>query len=286
MEMKLLFAESKLKETETLKIELKSAHQINQQLRDEVSLVILNFFCYFKVPKIGILYSYMGKKFLTTQLKRCYMLSDAAYFQLQKRLEEDGSRSKSRFRSMELDTSQMLAEVVRLKKLLVQEERAKESAKAKARKFEDELMIERRRCTEFSAVFERAKKIIILNLLSNYFSKQLNSQQCEAAQHKYQSLLSVCQKQQSHILDLYARIEEIVALSNSERLVNIEPQMLFPRSSLSEMCFLNGSSQGSFFPSELFDEENENDKDSSDICVRDDNPVVSLSKNDPKGGVL
>ncbi|VIO89544.1 Uncharacterized protein BM_BM9251 [Brugia malayi] len=229
MEMKLLFAESKLEETETLKIELKSAHQINQQLRDEVSL-------------------------------------------LQKRLEEDGSRSKSRFRSMELDTSQMLAEVVRLKKLLVQEERAKESAKAKARKFEDELMIERRRCTEFSAVFERAKK--------------LNSQQCEAAQHKYQSLLSVCQKQQSHILDLYARIEEIVALSNSERLVNIEPQMLFPRSSLSEMCFLNGSSQGSFFPSELFDEENENDKDSSDICVRDDNPVVSLSKNDPKGGVL
>ncbi|EJW87052.1 hypothetical protein WUBG_02036 [Wuchereria bancrofti] len=226
MEMKLLFAESKLEETETLKMELKSAHQINQQLRDEVSL-------------------------------------------LQKRLEEEGSRSKSRIRSMELDTSQMLAEVVRLKNLLVQEERAKESAKAKARKFEDELMIERRRCTEFSAVFERAKK--------------LNSQQCEAAQHKYQSLLSVCQKQQSHILDLYARIEEIVALSNSERLVNIEPQMLFPRSSLSEMCFSNGTSQGSFFPSELFEE---NDKDSSDICVRDGDAVVSLSKNDPRGGVL
>ncbi|EJD75893.1 hypothetical protein, variant [Loa loa] len=226
MEMKLLFAESKLEGIESLKIELKNAHQINQQLRDEVLL-------------------------------------------LQKRLEKEGSRSKSRIRSMKLDTSQMIAEVVRLKSLLVHEERTKESARAKARKFEDELMIERRRCTEFSAVFERAKK--------------LHSQQCEAAQHKYLSLLSVCQKQQSHILDLYAKIEEIVALPYSERMIRIEPQMLSPRSSLSEMCFSNGTSQGSFFPSELFDEENENDKDSSDI---NGETLVSLSKNDPKDGVL
>ncbi|KAL3990839.1 Hamartin family protein [Acanthocheilonema viteae] len=227
-EMKLLFAESKLEGIETLKTELKNAHQINQQLRDEVSL-------------------------------------------LQKRLEEESFGSKSRIRSMELDTSQIVAEVVRLKSLLVSEERAKESAKAKARKYEDELMIERRRCTEFSAVFERAKK--------------LHFQQCEAAQHKYLSLLSVCQKQQAHILDLYARIEEIVALSNSEKLVSIEPQMLFPRSSLSEMCFSNSSSQGSFFPSELFDEENESDND-SDVHIHDSDTVVSLSKNDPKDGVL
>ncbi|VDK85489.1 unnamed protein product [Litomosoides sigmodontis] len=113
---------------------------------------------------------------------------------LQKRLEEESLRSKSRIRSMELDNSQAMSEIARLKSLLVIEGRAKESAKAKARKLEDELMIERRRCTEFSTLFERAKK--------------LHSQQCEAAQHKYLSLLSVCQKQQSHILDLYARIED------------------------------------------------------------------------------
>ncbi|CAG9537894.1 unnamed protein product [Cercopithifilaria johnstoni] len=248
-EMKLLFAESKLEGIETLKMELKNAHQTNQQLRDEVSL-------------------------------------------LQKRLEEEGFRSKSRIRSMEIDTSQMIAEVVRLKSALVSEERAKESAKAKARKFEDELMIERRRCTEFSSVFERAKKIkvqiINFNFLLNDFSKQLHSQQYEAAQHKYLSLLSVCQKQQSHILDLYARIEEIVALPYSERLVGIEPQTLFPRSSLSEMYFINVFRfyycRGNFFPSELFDEENE--KDDSDIYVRDSDTAVSLSKNDPKDGVL
>lgn len=44
--------------------------------------------------------------------------------------------------------------------------------------------------------------------------------------------------------------------------------------------------RGSFFPSELFDEENENDKDSSDLYVRDGDTVVSLSKNDPKSGIL
>uniref|UniRef100_A0A8R1XU50 Hamartin n=1 Tax=Onchocerca volvulus TaxID=6282 RepID=A0A8R1XU50_ONCVO len=227
-EMKLLFAESKLREIETLKIELKSAHQINQQLRDEVSL-------------------------------------------LRKRLEEEDSKSKSRIRSMELDNSQAMAEVIRLKNLLVHEERAKESAKAKARKVEDELMIERRRCTEFSALFERAKK--------------LHSQQCEAAQHKYLSLLSVCQKQQSHILDLYAKIEEIVALPDSEKMVNIESQMLFPRSSLSEMNFPSDSSQKSFFPFELF-YENENDKDDSDIYVPDSDTAVSLPRNDSKNGLL
>lgn len=43
--------------------------------------------------------------------------------------------------------------------------------------------------------------------------------------------------------------------------------------------------RGSFFPSELF-EENENDKDDNDINVHDNDTVVSLSKNDPKGGVL
>uniref|UniRef100_A0A0R3RW98 Hamartin n=1 Tax=Elaeophora elaphi TaxID=1147741 RepID=A0A0R3RW98_9BILA len=228
-EMKLLFTESKLEGIETLKIELRNAHQTNQQLRDEVSL-------------------------------------------LQKRLEEESFRSTSRIRSLELDTSQMMAEVVRLKSLLIQEEKAKESARAKARKFEDDLMIERRRCTEFNAFFERAKK--------------LHSQQCEAAQHKYLSLLSVCQKQQSHILDLYARIEEIVALPNPEGLVNIESRMLFPRSSLSEMYFSSGSSQGSSFPSELFDDENENNKDDSDVFVRNSDTVVSLFKSDPKGGVL
>ncbi|VDM97275.1 unnamed protein product [Onchocerca ochengi] len=191
--MKLLFAESKLREIETLKIELKSAHQINQQLRDEVSL-------------------------------------------LRKRLEEEDSKSKSRIRSMELDNSQAMAEVIRLKNLLVHEERAKESAKAKARKVEDELMIERRRCTEFSALFERAKK-------------------------------------------------EIVALPDSEKMVNIESQMLFPRSSLSEMNFPSDSSQKSFFPFELF-YENENDKDDSDIYVPDSDTAVSLPRNDSKNGLL
>lgn len=58
-----------------------------------------------------------------------------------------------------------LSQIVRLKSLLVNEERAKESAKAKARKFEDELMIERRRCTEFSTLFERAKKVFLLSLI-------------------------------------------------------------------------------------------------------------------------
>lgn len=61
-------------------------------------------------------------------------------------------------------------QIVRLKSLLVNEERAKESAKAKARKFEDELMIERRRCTEFSAVFERAKKVSFFYGLTSFFS--------------------------------------------------------------------------------------------------------------------
>ncbi|MCP9263230.1 Hamartin [Dirofilaria immitis] len=156
-EMKLLFAESKLEGIEALKIELKNAHQINQQLRDEVSL-------------------------------------------LQKQLEVENSRSKSRLRSMELDTSQAMAEVVRLKNLLVHEEREKESIKAKARKFEDELMIEKRRCTEFNTLFERAKR--------------------------------------------------------------------------------------KNFPSELFAEVNENDKDTSNIYVSDGSTIASLPKNDFKDGVL
>lgn len=59
--MKLLFAESKLEGIETLKMELRSAHQINQQLRDEVSLVLLisfySLFVEFQVPKNGLYYS-------------------------------------------------------------------------------------------------------------------------------------------------------------------------------------------------------------------------------------
>lgn len=53
--MKLLFAESKLEGIETLKMELKNAHQNNQQLRDEASLVIFNFFYHlynFKVLEV------------------------------------------------------------------------------------------------------------------------------------------------------------------------------------------------------------------------------------------
>lgn len=52
-------------------------------------------------------------------------------------------------------------QIVRLKNLLVREEREKESALARTRKFEEELMTERRRCTEFSSVFERAKKVFL-----------------------------------------------------------------------------------------------------------------------------
>uniref|UniRef100_A0A915Q211 Hamartin n=1 Tax=Setaria digitata TaxID=48799 RepID=A0A915Q211_9BILA len=186
---------------------------------------------------------------------------------LQKRMEEESFKSKSRIRSMELETSQVIAEVLRLKSLLVQEQNAKENAEAKSRKFEDELTVERRRCTEFRALFERAKK------------------QCEAAQHKYLSLLSVCQKQQSHILDLYAKIEEIAAIPNSERVVNVESRVLFPRNSIGEMCFSSNSSQGTFFPSELFDEQNENDE-SSDLCIRDGDTVISSSRDDHRDGVL
>lgn len=47
MEMKLLFAESKLEEIEALKMQIKNVERVNQQLRDEVSLVIPIFlYCY------------------------------------------------------------------------------------------------------------------------------------------------------------------------------------------------------------------------------------------------
>lgn len=42
-EMKLSFAEAKLEEIDVLKLELKNAHQRNQDLRDDIVLVVLMF---------------------------------------------------------------------------------------------------------------------------------------------------------------------------------------------------------------------------------------------------
>lgn len=74
--------------------------------------------------------------------------------------------------------------------------------------------------------------------IADHFSKevefQVHKQQSDAAQHKYLSLLSVCQKQQTHILELCAYIE-------------VSSACLFVLRNLKILGLLKTSSEARFF---------------------------------------
>ncbi|VDD90582.1 unnamed protein product [Enterobius vermicularis] len=96
--------------------------------------------------------------------------------------------------SGERDERAFSSQVEKLRKELRNEQNANELLRIKKAEIEEDCKAKKEKCMDLEALLERAAVV--------------HKQQSDAAQHKYLSLLSVCQKQQTHILELCAYIEQ------------------------------------------------------------------------------
>ncbi|MFH4977564.1 hypothetical protein AB6A40_004273 [Gnathostoma spinigerum] len=124
---------------------------------------------------------------------------------------------------------------------LKKERNMKESLLTKLNEVSNRLKEEIQRNNDLKALIER--------------SALVHRQQSEAAQHKFLSLLSICQKQQSHILDLNTLIEKLDRdrkTSTAFREPVIIPRSNIPEEILSCESSACGSETATFFPSDCF----------------------------------
>lgn len=96
--------------------------------------------------------------------------------------------------SGERDERVFSSQVEKLRKDLRNEQNANELLRVKKAEVEEECKASKEKCMDLEALLIRAAVV--------------HKQQSDAAQHKYLSLLSVCEKQQTHILELCAYIEQ------------------------------------------------------------------------------
>uniref|UniRef100_A0A915C9K1 Hamartin n=5 Tax=Parascaris univalens TaxID=6257 RepID=A0A915C9K1_PARUN len=174
----------------------------------------------------------------------------------------------------ERDDQQLLAQIAQLKMDLKKERNLKDAAKTKTAEMEEEWKEERQRVNDLKMMLERAATLHI--------------QQSEAAQHKFLSLLSVCQKQQAHILDLNTHIEKLMYSRRSP--TNEATPMAIPRSTVpdeilsydSSVC---GSDNTPFFPPDLFAAHASYSAETNDAGTRDTSTgtvIIAPERNDDR----
>ncbi|VDM38713.1 unnamed protein product [Toxocara canis] len=160
----------------------------------------------------------------------------------------------------ERDDQQLLAQIAQLKIDLKKERNLKDAAKAKTMEMEEEWKEERQRVNDLKMMLERAATLHI--------------QQSEAAQHKFLSLLSVCQKQQAHILDLNTHIEKLMynrRPPSHEAAPMAIPKSTVPDEILSYDSSVCGSDNMPFFPPDLFAKQGGHSSETNGAGVRDVN---------------
>uniref|UniRef100_A0A0N5ARN1 Hamartin n=1 Tax=Syphacia muris TaxID=451379 RepID=A0A0N5ARN1_9BILA len=119
--------------------------------------------------------------------------------------------------SGERDERVFVVQLEKLKKDLLVEQNANDLLKQQKAEIEEQCKAKKEKCADLKALLER--------------SALVHKQQSDAAQHKYLSLLSVCQKQQAHILELCAYIEQLANKRTSSADSNTVP---IPRGNVPE----------------------------------------------------
>uniref|UniRef100_A0A171EBL7 Uncharacterized protein n=1 Tax=Ascaris lumbricoides TaxID=6252 RepID=A0A171EBL7_ASCLU len=197
-EVQLSLAEAKIAELENMKPELQKAYRANQELKDKIAQ------CEAYVKGVNtaraVELSTLGERDDQQLLAQCEAYVKGVNTARAVELSTLGER----------DDQQLLAQIAQLKIDLKRERNLKDAAKTKTAEMEEEWKEERQRVNDLKMMLERAATVRFYPHFGEPMGScvfQLHIQQSEAAQHKFLSLLSVCQKQQAHILDLNTHIE-------------------------------------------------------------------------------
>ncbi|VDN58792.1 unnamed protein product [Dracunculus medinensis] len=124
----------------------------------------------------------------------------------------------------------LLFQVTKLRGDLDKERNVKDSLRGRLAEIDEEWKREKQKNHDLKLTIERIA--------------MLHEQQSEAAQHKFRSLLSICQKQQSHILDLNSHIEKISNDGSESTVAKVFPLDISQNTVPEELWSCNSSFSG------------------------------------------